>query len=652
MGSRNGSIAIFLLIAAIVAAVVVIIVRLDLLDTGQPDAPVIVASLDEGELVLLDEPQSITVTISSGSPITTLELFVDDIRVSEVIPPYSAERGAWIGPFVWTPERLGFAQIRIAALDAQGRQSSHEFQVEVTDDRARVAAALRISVAGIAPLQQFPVNADIGIDISATGSRPIERFDMLLNDDHVASVSPELQEDGRYLARFVWTPPDAGEFRVTIEAIDADGRKESHTIPVIIIEQGAASPITSAGSTGATDETEDDAQAESDTPADEETGGDPSEASARIESPADGQQFVLDDGFALDVELAARNIGPVASALLYITPVRPDNSLGESILIHSTEGRDGDYAERVEGVERFITSSGAYELQLVVFTPQNDRYDHRIAIRVLAGASPDDEDADQGEAAQSGGQIDLGIVRARQAADNPRRLNVSITNSGGVDIERIQITLIVTNIVNGAELGAVDASMALDAQELRTIPLDLDLEPGVEVEAQVLLQSNPDADADNNTYRVALRAVPASGQPQQATDQAADGSDDSDQGQAGQEDTDASQGQSGSSTAPGPVPDLTVIEVQVTSDGYVLLTVANVGDGAASTFAIVIADADGNVLETVTRRQSDTAPLAPGAAEILTSLQPHTGTIALTVAAGAGDGEQNLANNSTTVQIP
>ena len=237
MGSRVGSIAILIVIAGIVAAVVIVISRLDLLDTGEPDAPVMVVSLDEGELVLLNEPQSITVTVSSGNPIATLELFVDDTSIVSILPAYSAERGAWIGSFVWTPERLGFADVRIVALDDQGVESARTIRVEVTDDQARVAAALRVQVLGIAPLQQFVAGTVIRLAITATGNQPIERFDMLVNDEFLVSVTPLEQDTGEYIARIDWTANEAGEMEVTIVAIDAAGRQESQTIPVIILRQ-------------------------------------------------------------------------------------------------------------------------------------------------------------------------------------------------------------------------------------------------------------------------------------------------------------------------------------------------------------------------------------------------------------------------------
>ncbi len=640
MGSRIGSIAILLVIAAIVAAVVVIISRLDLLDTGEPDAPVIVVSLDDGELVLLNEPQNITVTITSGSPIATLELFVDDVKVADVIPPYSQDRGAWIGSFVWTPERLGFANVRIVTLDEQGVESVRPIQVEVTDDAARVAAALRVQVLGIAPLQQFPAGASIRLAISATGSQAIERFDMLVDDEHIVSVSPVLDESGQYIAAIEWTPLQTGEVQVTIAAIDVAGREESQTVPVIIIAQGGVVPAS-----GDQDQARQDAETspsqESD-PIDDSGVG-----QARIESPEDGRQFTLADDFSFDVEIATRDIGPVASALLYITPVAPNNTLGNSVLIHSSEGSEtGDYSERIEDVHRWITSSGTYELQLVVFTPENDRYDHRITIHVVASAAAGDSDRDAEEETATSDAIDLAIVTARQAADDPRRLNVSIANLSSIDIERIDVTLTIVNANDGSELAIADVTMGIESEDLRTIPLDLDIDSGVEVDALVLLEASADTNASNNILEVTLSAVPESTQSQQEPEQSAAVDDD-----AAQQDDQAVEEEE-QPNQPSQIPDLSLLDIQATSDGYVLLTVVNQGEGAATTFTIVISDAAGANLETISRRDADSRPLSPESAEILTSLQPHSGTIVITVVADPSDGERNLGNNTRTFELP
>ena len=262
MGSRIGSVAILLVIAGIVAAVVIIISRLDLLNSGEPDAPVMIVSLDEGELVLLNQPQSIIVTISSGNPIATLELFVDDASIVSVLPSYSSDRGAWIGTFVWTPTRLGFADVRIVALDDQGTESARQIRIEVTDDPERVAAALRVEVLGITPLEQFVVGTTIRLALSATGSQPIERFDMLVNDERAVSVTPVRNEDGEYLATIDWTPNSTGEFNITITAFDAAGRTESRTTLVIVTPQGGSTPTTDSPDSEETTPTEERTPAE------------------------------------------------------------------------------------------------------------------------------------------------------------------------------------------------------------------------------------------------------------------------------------------------------------------------------------------------------------------------------------------------------
>ncbi len=633
MGSRIGSIAILIVIAVIVAAVVIVISRLDLLNTGEPDAPVMVVSLEEGELLLINQPQSITVTISSGSPIATLELIVDEVQVAEVIPPYSQDRGAWIGSFVWTPDRLGFADVRIIALDANGVESLRQIRVEVTDDQARVAAALRVTVLGISPLQQFPAGAGIRLELSATGSQPIERFDMHIDGVHIVSVTPDLDNTGRYSAAIEWTPNQTGEVEVTITAVDIMGREESQTIPVILVPAGATvaprDPEIESEAGEEASETPDPAQQLSE------------DGQARIESPSDGERFTLDADFDFDVELSARNVGDIESALLYITPIAPDNTLGNSILIHSSEGHaPGDYSERVVDVERWITSSGSYELQLVVFTPEDDRYDHRIVIHIVAVVDGDEdpEQDDQERESSTSDEVDLAIVTARQSEDERRRLNVTITNASTVDIERTDVVITVEDANTGAELASAAVTLGIESDDLRTIPLDLDLESGTSVEAIVELEAGIDTNADNNTFRITLSPPDAAQDEEPQQEQTA-------------EEDQAAEEQQSEAEPSGPSPDLTFLDAQSTNDGYVLLTVINNGDAPADTFRIVISNQEDEELEVVTRRAADTQPLNPGDTEILTSLQPHSGVITITVVTGGEIVERDLSNNAMTLEI-
>ncbi len=638
MGSRIGSIAILLVIAGIVAAVVVVINRLDLLNTGEPDAPVMIVSLDEGELLLLNEPQSITVTISSGSPIATLELFVDDVKVADVLAAYSQDRGAWIGNFVWTPARLGFANVRVVALDDNGIESATQVRVEVTDDEARVAAALRVTVLGISPLQQFPTGSTILLAISATGSQPIERFEMLTNGDLIVAVTPRFDETtSRYVANIEWTAGETGEVEVTIVAVDAAGREESQTIPIVLIPQdGSPRPTES-------EEQAQDASAETET-ATNDAGVDDIGV-ARIESPSDGQQFMFDADFSLDVQLTASNVGTVASALLYITPIAPDETFGSSVLIHSSEGHPaGDYSERVTDVQRWITSSGAYELELVIFTPGNDRYGDRIVIYVVAvvdQSSDDPESDEQGDEPSTSEEIDLAIVAARQANDDRARLNVTITNASAVDIERADVLLIVADTNSGAELASTAVTLDIESDGLRTIPLDLDLQPGASIEASVVLEANIDTDTSNNVYSISLAAPePEPDEPQELEPPEPD--------EPAEEDV---QEQDEQPETTEPSPDLTFHEAQVTSDGYILITVINNGDAPARTFSIIVTNQVGDELEVISRGAGGAQPLLPGGTEILASMQPHAGVITIIVVAESEVPEHNLDDNEMMIEV-
>ncbi|MCY3732884.1 MAG: hypothetical protein OXG42_01255, partial [Chloroflexi bacterium] len=451
-----------------------------------------------------------------------------------------------------------------------------------------------------------------------------------VNGEFQASITPVRNEDGQYIAAFFWTHDQPGEVEVTIVAIDVSGRRESKTIPVILISQDGSAP------TSAPDD-----QAEEGPPADSNPSADPESDGvgvARIESPQDGQRFTLDSDLSIDVELAARNVGAVASALLYITPVAPDNTLGSSVLIHSSEGHaPGDYSERIADIERWITSSGSYELQLVVFTPDDERYDDRIMIHIVAVADRDDERSEgpqQDDDPPTSDDIDLAIVTARQAEDDRQRLNVSITNQSTLDIEQIDVVLTVVDARDGAELASAAVTLGIESDALRTIPLDLDLEPGVDVEAFVLLEALADTDTSNNRLSITLTA-PSEDQPEREGEQ--------------QTDQQESQGQPESA---GPSPDLTFLDVQATNDGYILMTVINNGAGTAETFFIVITDQSGEQLETISRRDGDAQSLGPGETQILTSLQPHSGTVDITVVVGGESVEQELEDNRITFQIP
>ena len=258
-------------------------------------------------------------------------------------------------------------------------------------------------------------------------------------------------------------------------------------------------------------------------------------------------------------------------------------------------------------------------------------------IHIVAVADRDDERSEgpqQDDDPPTSDDIDLAIVTARQAEDDRQRLNVSITNQSTLDIEQIDVVLTVVDARDGAELASAAVTLGIESDALRTIPLDLDLEPGVDVEAFVLLEALADTDTSNNRLSITLTA-PSEDQPEREGEQ--------------QTDQQESQGQPESA---GPSPDLTFLDVQATNDGYILMTVINNGAGTAETFFIVITDQSGEQLETISRRDGDAQSLGPGETQILTSLQPHSGTVDITVVVGGESVEQELEDNRITFQIP
>ena len=650
MGSRLGSLAILLVIGGVVAVVAVLLITLDLLNPSAPDSPQMVVSLDEGELVLLDEPQSITVTIASGSPIATLELFVDGAPLVSILPAYSADRGAYIGTFVWTPERLGFADLRIAALDDQGVESDRQIRVEVTDDRARVEAAIDIQVLGITPLQQFVTGTAVLIAAYASGSEPIASIEFIIDGRSVTTSAPTLQEGGRYAAAIEWTGGQVGEVDVTITAVDESGRQETVSIPVVLLPaDGSPAPAVQQ-------------QEEAPQPSQPVEAEPPAAAArAQITSPSDGQRFGLDDDLAFDVELTAPSIGPVASALLYLTPVAPDNTLGSSVLIHSSEDHpDGGYREVVEDVHRWIQGSGAYELQLVVFTPDDERYDDRITIHIVAVPEQPEQQAQQQaeeqqdeleeeleeleEEEEEETEIDLAIVTVRQAGDNRDRLNVTITNSSSVDVESAEVFLTVTNTASGDVLGDFVATVTIPAGDLRSLPLNLTLAEGATVNATVRLEAAVDRNEANNTFDTRLIGPdpqPAAPEPAPEPEQQAE--------PQPEPEPEAEPEPEPEPAAPEPQADLAFLDTQATSGGYLLFTVINHGAAAAS-FTILITDANGTTQETITRRAADSAPLAPGDTEILASTLPHRGAVTAAITL-SGSTDADPSNNTVTLTL-
>lgn len=654
MGSRFGSIAILIIIAAIIGAAGVIIYRLGLLGGDDGDVPPVVVSIEDGALLLLGEPQNLTVSVASGTPITTINLLVDGSLLAEAIPVYSADRGAYLGSLVWTPQQLGFADLRIVAVDEQGREAVRTLRVEVTDDDARIAAALRLEVLGLAPNQQLIAREAIRVALRASGAQAIARFEMLVDGKLEATIAPVLGEDGAYIASIDWTPFQTGDVEVEFRVVDAGDRTESRILRVTILEPGTVPGAASTDAAGEPQVDGDDAQSDAggrgavsvDT-----TSGEPA---ALIVAPTDGDDFRLTPDLTIDVELLSQNTGPLASVLLYVTPVAPDGTLGRSNLMFSAADSlpaTGEYRETVKGLERWITGAGRYELQLVVFAADERRFDHRIVIRVIQDSETDaDEEADDtGEEAEQAGDadedqddVDLALIDAVQPDQNPERVNVSIRNLGSAPVERARVRISLTDSSDGAVISEALVTLSLGPNESANIPLDFTLDR--DTNALVVLESSIDADTSNNTLQVMLNVPEVEQEQAQPAEEADEVADEEQAEQEAQQEPEADD----EPQPTQPQPDLAFHEVVFNDGGYALITIVNQGDAPVSSIRISVRAHDGTEIERIVRAPS-AQPLPPDAAEILVSASPLDGLITFVLDPDDEVAESDESNNLVTI---
>ncbi len=139
MGSRVGSILVFLALAVIVVVAVVLVLRFS--GDSESDQPVMVISLVNDQPVLLGQPLAVDVRARSGEPISIFALLIDDMITNQAIAIDNADQGLYSATLFWTPTTLGFANLRVVATDTAGTQTELAVRVDVTDDAERVAQA-------------------------------------------------------------------------------------------------------------------------------------------------------------------------------------------------------------------------------------------------------------------------------------------------------------------------------------------------------------------------------------------------------------------------------------------------------------------------------------------------------------------------------
>ena len=568
-----------------------------------PAAPVITASLGDGESVLLNQQIQLRIEASSGNPVTSAQLFVDGASVAVETPYYSDARGLYIASFAWTPDELGRADLRIVLGDDRDVSTEHLIRVDVTDDPSRVASALRLSVVGIEPLQNVYLGQPIRLRASAQSDEPVTRFAILVNGAEAAAAEASLNDQGVYSAALEWTPAVLGAADIQIRAISASGGIPPRELTVSVIEPPA--DFSAAAAAGGAQES----QEESDAAA---ADGEPA-AYARILSPDHQTRITYAEGDRIDLEIGARGTGPLSIVNVYITPIDDLGNLGRSEQIWQRTGTlppGGEFADTVRNVERLLSGYGWYQFEIVAFTTAGQRFDHRIDLHIVrpaagpaaefAGDEPALEDPEEG-----GGGInrtDLSIVSVAVARDG-RGIEVSVINSGAIDRASVPITIIVRDAANGALLARHEQDYELSVGQVAAIRLPV----AVSQPRDLLIELEADYDIEPDGNSVATTLQPPDGE----------------------------------------LTDLAVADALLSDDGLLIITIVNVGTRPVDDYAVLLASSGGDGLREFASRPDPAAPLAPGRAEVVFSALPHQPPIQITLDP-RGEIDQNPDNNRLT----
>lgn len=567
-----------------------------------PAAPVITASLNDGESVLLNQQIQLRIEASSGNPVTSAQLFVDGASVTVETPYYSDARGLYIASFAWTPDELGRADLRIVLGDDRDISTEHLIRVDVTDDPSRVASALRLSVVGIEPLQNVYLGQPIRLRASAQSDEPVTRFTILVNGAETAAAEASLNDQGVYSAALEWTPAVLGAADIQIRAISASGGIPPRELTVSVIEPPA--DFSAAAAADAAQESQDEPDAAAD--------GEPA-AYARILSPDHQTRITYAEGDRIDLEIAARGTGPLSIVNVYITPIDDLGNLGRSEQIWQRTGTlppSGEFVDTVRNIERLLSGYGWYQFEIVAFTTAGQRFDHRIDLHIVQPAAgpaaefAEDEPAREESEEGAGGinRTDLSIVSVAVARDG-RGIEVSVINSGAIDRASVPITIIVRDAANGALLARHEQDYELSVGQVAAIRLPV----AVSQPRDLLIELEADYDIEPDGNSVATTLQPPDGE----------------------------------------LTDLAVADALLSDDGLLIITIVNVGTRPVDDYAVLLASSGGDGLREFASRPDPAAPLAPGRAEVVFSALPHQPPIQITLDP-RGEIDQNPDNNRLT----
>ena len=481
MGTRIGSLLLILLLAGLVAAAAVVIAILVDDDNGGPGS-FLAPSIREGELLLINEPREIQVVAGDSDPVTGITLLADGAVITQVVPVADTDQGTYRATLSWTPDRIGFITLTFTAIDLNGDQTNVEFQVEVTDDPERVAAALRVSIVGLRPLQQVPLNETVRVLARADGDREVTTFELSINGRAISQVEAQLAETG-YVGRFDWIPNELGETDVAVRAIASDGTTAVADLRLEVVEtvQASAQSAQQSQEAGAQEQA---AQAASD------------DARAVIASPDDDAEFEFSQDLEIEIVVEATGTGTVNSLEIYLNIVL-------FVGITPQPRADGSYREVVTFQP---AEPGAYIIEAVAFNTSGQRFGHRITIRVT---DPEAESEEQEQAQQEAEDPDAAqlpdLRPAGAALGKEGELVVTIANAGELPIVGVELLVTALRAADGLLLGEQRFQLVIPPAGERIVVLPVIISEPIEVSIVLdLLDEFEEADEENNTLLILL----------------------------------------------------------------------------------------------------------------------------------------------------
>ena len=475
MTSRVGSLLVAGFLGAIaLVAVVVIIVLTD--DGAADDSAVIVASLREGDVVLLGDPTEIRVTVTDDEPITRIALFVDGEPISaDAQPVNDPAQGTYSASIPWQPVRLGFVTITVTAQGLSGEESTTEFRVEVTDDPSRLGSDLTVSATRFGGGGLVVVNEAVRIQVRARSQEDIVAgFRMEIGGVAVAASGALESEPGVYDGILEWTPNAPGTVSLIVFA-ETTASTEAST--ELILDVVSAADAQAAGTTpDATEEPAEDAQA-----ADQAEDG-----FLSIQTPAEGSVFALSDDLQVEIVVFADGVGTLVGMTLFVGTAPIANVDGLQAL------SDGAYSLTIPWEP---SGEGIFDLEVVAVSDTNRRFDDRVTVTV-GPADGEDEEEDQSTA-----EIDLSPIAIEVGAGQSVVVTVANLGTGDLVARTVLISLIRT--ADGFVIDEASVVLTLGSGRSTAVELPIAITDSLDITVVVDSDGGVDeSDESNNTISV------------------------------------------------------------------------------------------------------------------------------------------------------